>query len=176
MSVQKEEIEKVFAAFQYPLFYIQRNIDDEIVVYEADIRDRDIVGVKMTWSSLKNLSERTPVSAEARRAFYEVYVKPHPTKKHCALLHCKLLSQPVELILKRKKHTDGRKGPIYVVAKYPIQQKECRVKRVYTDITTFPPSMNGLWINAYFNDEVISEQMAVDNSLIEGVDLTRFLG
>jgi hypothetical protein len=162
------------------LFVIERNIDDDLVLYESELspNGKELVGVKMSWVKHSNWSERGPVSEEAKRVFYGITKRKIKTGLYRIQLNCcmdtsnecKSDDRFIDLHIKKS----GK-----VIPKVLLRGKECTLQKIYTDITKFPPSINGLWITGTFgkgdHKEILEERMHIDPGIVNRVDLSDFL-
>lgn len=154
------------------LFIIERNLDEDIVVYEAVLSSngQELVGVNMFWTKQNNWAERVPVSESAKNMFYGV--KTHKLKKGLYRMQLNCLvgeEKPVFVDLHIKK--SGRVVPTIV-----INEKECVLEKIYTTLTTMPPSISSLWIIGTFKDRVLETQLHISQNIIDRIDISDFIG
>lgn len=155
------------------LFVIERNIDEDLVVYEAELTadKRALKGVKIYWTKKSNLSYMDPVSDRSKDLFYDVKLSKCPKSKALYFMRVQCLQSAsdkehvIELHIKKS----GR-----VVPKMVIGGHLCRLQKVYTDLSRAPPSVNGLWVEGEFNHETFSDEVQVDRSMF-GQFITSFL-
>jgi hypothetical protein len=156
------------------LFVIERNFDDELLVYQAELspNGKELIGVQMFWTNHSNPSERGQVSESAKRMFYGIEKKKIKTGLYRMKLNC-MSSNPsrfIDLHIKKS----GK-----VIPKVCLRGKECTLQKIYTDLTKFPPAINGLYITGTFgkNDDVetIEESLYIDPGIMDNLDLSEFL-
>jgi len=151
------------------LFVIERNIDVDVVVYQAKLNadKTELAGVQMFWTKQHNWAEREEVTESAKTVFYGVEMQRIKRGLYRIQLNCFSDSQHfIDLHIKKS-------GA--VIPKVLIQGKECTLKKIYADVVMFPPNVNGIWVHGMFKDEPISEKIEVSRSFIDRIDLSDFM-
>lgn len=154
------------------LFLIERNIDEDVVVYQVQLNETrdEIKGITCTWAKASNASETTPVSDLAKTVFYGV--RYQRLKRGVYRMQIACSQQFIDLHIKKP---DKVTGVVRVVPKVLINGKECTLTKIYTDITTFPPSLKGLWVQGRFKDELLQEEIRVDPDVVNKINFDDFL-
>lgn len=157
------------------VFVIERNIDDDVVVYEAVLSadKTKLVGFKIWWTKLGNYAHHEEVSDRAKAIFYDVEIQPVKRGVYRVLLKC------------LKNDTDTPMDPYFIdihikksgrcVAKSIVAGKECTLRKIYADLTKLPPTINGMWVHGTFNDAPVCEKIAINPNLIDRVDISSFM-
>lgn len=157
------------------LFAIERNIDEDVVVYQAVLSadKTELVGFKIWWTKLGNHAHHEEVSDRAKDIFYDVEI--HRVKRGLYRIQLRCL----------KNDADSPTEPYFIdihikksgkcVPKSIIAGKECTLRKIYADLTKLPPTINGMWVHGTFNGEHVSEKIAINPNLIERVDIASFM-
>ena len=153
------------------LFVIERNIDEELVVYKILLNEKkdDVTGISMFWTKSSNLADYTPMTEAAKTMFYGVQTQMVKRGVHRMQVNClsgQKRNRNIELHIKKS----GK-----VIPKIAIGGKECTLLKIYIDITKFPPGINGLWVQGKFKDEILEERLEIDASIMDRVDLSDFM-
>lgn len=153
------------------LFVIERNIDDELVVYQAVMNEKkdDIVGIKMWWSKQSNLAEKEDVGEAAKRIFYGPQLRKVKRGQYLMQVNCLMDEKNPQIIDLRIKKSG------HVVPYVTIKDKRCQLHKIFIDITLAPPSLNGLYITGEFQGNTMNLKVPVTPEMVSQVDFSEFL-
>ena len=163
--------EHVLANLPNALFFVERNLDSEIVVYNCELNPAkdEVTGVHMYWSKYDNLSEKTNMGETAKNMFYGVTLQKIKRGVHRIRLACTPEDDEKMFIDIRIKKSGN------VQPHVTIDGKDCKLLKIYTDLTRMPPKMNALWVVGKFKDEILYKQIPIDSdSMIERLDMNSF--
>lgn len=155
---------------QSTLFYIERSLDRDIVVYEAN-RKGNILShpfVDVYWTNTGLLSKREPVSDKAKELFFGVKVKTDNSKYKMYI--SSLPSKIITLHLKKS----GK-----VVAKSVVNGKEAKIYKIYVKIenstTLGIPVVTSLIVYGEHKKRLVSEEMQITDDIRNRFDVSSFL-
>lgn len=150
------------------LFIVERNLDNQIVVYTYELSPdkRSIKGITTHWTSYDNLSERSEMSDTTRRMFYGVTSLEEIKLGHYRMRIACIPEDDEKMFIDLHIKKSGK-----VVPKVAIAGKECTLLKIYTDLTTLPPKLNGLWAVGKFKDEYHSHKYEVDGGVMQKFSL-----
>ena len=155
---------------QSTLFYIERSLDREIVVYEAN-RKGNILShpfVDVYWTNTGLLSKRESVSDKAKELFFGVKVKKDNSKYKMYI--SSLPSKIITLHLKKS----GK-----VIAKSVVNGKEAKIYKIYVKIekstTLGIPVVTSLTVYGEHKKRLVSEEMEITDDIRNRFDVSSFL-
>ena len=153
------------------LFIVERNLDTEVVVYNCELSPdkTEVKGVNMHWSRYDNLMDRSEMGETAKNMFYGVKLQKLKRGVHRVRLACAPDDDEnafIDLHIKKS-------GT--VIPKVIIDNKECTLLKIYTDLTRMPPRMNALWIVGKFKDDVLFKNVPIDPDMINRFDMNSLL-
>lgn len=153
---------------QTTLFYIERSLDSEIVVYEAN-RSGNILNppfVDLYWTNYLALNKREVVSTKAQELFFGVKVKKEDGKHKICM--AALPSKIITLHLKK----NGS-----VVAKTVINGKEAKIYKIFANMETkgILPVVTSLTIYGEHKKQLVSEEMDITEDIRDSFDVSSFL-
>jgi hypothetical protein len=151
------------------LFYVERSIDREIVVYEAK-RDGTVLNspfVDNYWTNINLLHKREAVSKRANSLFFGVEVKKqkHQYKMYIYAIPTKIIT----LHLKKSGKT---------VAKSIINGKEAKIFKIYVNIensSSLIPVVTSLTIYGEHKKRIVSEEIKITDDIRNRFDVSSFL-
>lgn len=155
------------------LFVIERNLDEDIVVYTAKLNaDRtELIGVDMFWTKHSNWAHNEPVSESTKRVFYGVVFKKIDDRKdvkhnlYRMSVNCMRETCFIDIHVRKGK----------VCAKSVFGKRECTLKKIFVELSAMPPDLKGLWIHGTFNGNPESCEIKVNRSLIDSIDISDFM-
>jgi hypothetical protein len=151
------------------LFYIERSIDTDIVVYEADRHGNTLQGncVDIFWTDSEDINKREDVSQTAQDLFFGVRIEKEQkgTYKMC------LAAMPSKIMRIHLKKS-GK-----VVAKTIIDGKEARIFKIYAQMseTTRIPSVDSLTIYGEHKKELVCETLEITDEIRKRFDVKNLI-
>jgi hypothetical protein len=154
---------------QQVLFFIERNTDDSIVVYNATRKNNTIEGVDVFWTKRQSLSQRSEVSSSAKKLLFGCELKaPEKGKTRYGLRIEVLPSRFLELVLKKSNGS----GPGEVVARGILKGKECDIIKLSVSGKTggfgIVPSVESITITGTHKGNVYQED--ITSELMSNID------
>jgi len=154
---------------KHTLFYIERNIDDAIVVYQAMRLEgkNNLVApyVKIYWSSHSSPSDQEPVSQKAQDMFFGVTVRKEPKQYHMCVA-----------ALKQHKISLHLKSSGEVVAKAVIDGKESRLTKIAIHMSSsIIPKVHHLTIHGMHKNQDVMQEITVTTDMMKQFDLKEWI-
>jgi hypothetical protein len=153
------------------LFFIERSLDNDIVIYEA-VREGNMLAeplVDIFWTSQKDFKRKDPVGKKAQELFFGLKARKMGSGKYQMIV----ASMPKKIINIHVKPS-GR-----CIAKAVIAKKEARVIKIYVEMSTRGPlnvpTVDALHIYGYHKGVVIPEKIDVDDEMRKRFDVSNFI-
>lgn len=153
------------------LFYIERSMDSEIVVYKAQRQGNNLVNAKVTcfWSNLKNLEAVDEVSEKAQDIFFGSNVKK--IDNQYKMVVTAYPNKVISLHLKKS----GK-----VLAKAIIKGKEAKLEKLYIKIEqpstlSLPQATAMVIYGIHKKGERVREKLEVTEDIRRKFDISSFL-
>lgn len=147
------------------LFYIQRSIDRQIVVYEAKRIKNALVAplVDLYWSNLDQ-PRRGKVGAKAQEIFFGVKARKIGTGKYQMVVNA-FPAKSITVHLRKS----GR-----CVAKTVIDGKEAKLHRIYVEMSSRMglPTVDAMWLYGTHKDENVKEKINVTPEMRSRFDVS----
>lgn len=159
-------MQEVRTHFPRAIFAVERNIDTDVVVYEAETKDNSLADIRMFWTKSNDWNYRSEVSQEMQNMFYGVRFKRISRGVYRMRVNC-IDDRNIDLHLKKS----GR-----VVAKFPVNGRESKLGCIHADITTIPPSVNSLTVSGYHKKALEVEVVPITESMRAKVNVSSLFG
>lgn len=150
------------------LFYIERSIDRDIVVYNATRNGNILVHpfVETYWSDWSNLKKHEEVSDKAKELFFGLKYRKHEGKHEIAINS--LPKKKITLHLRKS----GR-----VVAKTIINNKEAKIMKIFIDMTKNSfgiPEVDCLIVYGMHKNQIVSEKIIITDEIKNRFNVSAF--
>lgn len=145
-----------------PLFYIERSIDTEIVVYRAKREGNKLArgGVEVHWSDCTDLEKKVELSKQALDMFFGVECVKTPNASTYDMSISAMSDRMITLHLKKKKNM--------VVAKAVLDGKQARLLKIRVNIDKSIlgiPNVYSLVAYGLHKGEVVEETIEVTKEI-----------
>ena len=152
------------------LFYVQRSMDDEIVMYRAK-REGNVLNppyVDLFWTNVEALHTQQEVGAKAQEMFFGCKVRKQGIGKYDMLVN----AMPDKLLTIHLRKS-GK-----CVVKTVINNKESHLQKIYVEMTTTSlglPTVKHLLVYGKHKDIIECETIHVTEEMRQRFDVTNFL-
>jgi len=175
------------------LFVVERSVDKFAVVYYAERRGDELVGVHADWIVADNWARRTPVSENALKLFYgsrifpveRVSKKKKGGKKKYEKGHYRLKinclpDRVLDLRLKKSRDPTGDRSSGSVVCNALLNDgtpvgKESRLDSIWVTMTKLPPDVVDIQIVGSCNGRPVQETFVPTAAMRSGFNVTQLV-
>lgn len=159
-------IQEVRTHYPAAIFAVERNIDTDVVVYEAEMKGNALVNIRMFWTKSDDWNYQSEVSPEMKDMFYGVQFKRINRGLYRMRVNC-IDDRKIDLHIKKS----GK-----VVAKFPVNGRESKLGCIHADITTLPPSVNSLTVCGQHKKVTEVEVVPITEAMRAKVNMSRWFG
>ena len=139
------------------LFFIERNIDDHLVVYKSCRKGTgkavEISAIDSYWTTEADALQREDISENAMLYFYNSQIR-RQTRSMYEMIVTSLPNKLIRLYLRK----DGG-----VTAKSNINGKEAILQKIFINISNM--TVNGIWVYGTFNGQQECERIEITEEM-----------
>jgi hypothetical protein len=149
--IQLNNFEEYKKAYENAIFFVERDMDDHLVVYQARKTEdhKRIKGINIFWSSSTNTDKEEEMSQKVKDNIFGIdVISKKPFGFTVKAFDDKIIECHVRESTK-------------VTTKCIINGKECKLIKIFVKVTRMPPAIKEIIVYGTFNNVLESESLEI---------------